>query len=560
MRLLTTLCLLLTLTACKIVITVPEGGRVTTLSGSYTCESGETCIIDVKTTDFDETFVVEADPGFEWRWRKFPRGLCGGRQDDCRLATTGFPGNDTLMSILASDEEFFLEPKFWASGDSEVAGIGTGTITGFGSVIVNDDTRLTTDDSTQVRIDGDDNPSASDLAEGMIVTFETGDDTTSTLSGGNALTITANTEVKGPVTSVSPFRVLEQLVVVTGDTVLENMPAGGLSALAVGAEVEVYGLRGSSGEIQASRIEYKPAGIATWKLSGTVSGVTSSSFRVGNQQVLRGGISPRDCDSGFSNGVRVEAKFNRDTGFRAGAALSGTTDIECRSAALPTPNNPLGYRVVSEFEGVVTRIISATRFELNGQPVVLRTATQFRNGTPDDLLPGVRLEAEGQFDTLSGTLLAREIKFKGNRVRIEAPYTVSNQGDLSLLGIPVLLTPVTEDEDGIAAGASGLQVEVRGFADSTGQVVAERIRERGDADNSDVRLRGPADAIDGNGFSILGIRIDTDTAREFRDRNGLLIDRATFFSQLSEGTNVSAEDATYNGSGTLSRAKLELED
>ena len=145
-------------------------------------------------------------------------------------------------------------------------------------------------------------------------------------------------------------------------------------------------------------------------------------------------------------------------------------------------------------------------------------------------------------------------------MRIEAPLDSGSQGSITLLGIPVVLTAVTEDEDGIAGGAGGLQVEVRGFVDRTGQVVAERIRERGDADNNDVRLRGPAAAIDGTGFSILGIRIDTETAREFRDRNGLLIDRATFFSRLREGTNVSAEDATFDGNGTLSQARLELED
>ena len=560
MRYLTILCLFLSLTACKVIITVPEGGRVTTLSGSLACEAGETCVVDVTTTDFDETFVVEADPGLEWRWRKFPRGLCGGRQDACRLTTTGFPGNEVLMNFLASDEEFFLQPKFWTAGESEVAGVGAGTITGFGSVIVNQDTRLEVDDSTRVRIDGDDNPSASDLAEGMIVSFETGDDTTSTLSGGTALSITVNTEVKGPVTSVSPLRVLEQLVVVTGDTVLENMPAGGVSALTIGAELEVHGLRGASGEIQASRVEYKAAGIPTWKLSGTVSGLSGSSFQIGNQQVLLNGISPRDCDTGLSNGARVEVKFNRDATFQAGAALATITDLECRNATLVAPQNPLGFRVVSEFEGVVTRIINASRFELNGQVIELRAGTEFRNGTREDLLTGVRLEAEGRFDTLTGTLIARKIKFKGHRVRIEAPYAGSSESSLALLGIPVLLTSVTEDEDGIADGASGLQVEVRGFVDSTGQVVAERVRERGDADSSDVRLRGPAADIDGTGFSILGIRIDTDTAREFRDRNGLLIDRATFFSRLSDGTNVSAEDATYDGSSTLSQARLELED
>ena len=32
-----------------------------------------------------------------------------------------------------------------------------------------------------------------------------------------------------------------------------------------------------------------------------------------------------------------------------------------------------------------------------------------------------------------------------------------------------------------------------------------------------------------------------------------------FLSQLTAGTNVSAEDASYDGNGTLNRARLELE-
>ena len=560
MRILLLICVFSMLSACKVVITVPEGARVTTLSGDYSCEGGQTCTINVKTTDFDETFSVEVDSGLQWRWRSFPRGLCGGSRDDCRLFTSGFAGNDILLGLLASDEEFYLQPKVWPAGESEVGGVGVGTITGFGSVIINQQTRLVLDDNTRVRIDGDDNPSASDLAEGMVAVFTTGDDTTARLTSGTALTVDVSTEVKGPITSVSPLKVLGQLVIVTGDTILNNMPAGGIGSLQTGAELEVHGTRGANGEVQASLIQYKAGGIPIWKLSGTVAGVSAGGFRIGDQQVQLNGVTPRDCGGSLTNGVRVEAKFSRDSGFRAGNALSSTTDVECRSALLTAPSNPLAYRITSEFEGTVTRVINASQFEINGQLVVLKATTRFRNGTRDDLLAGVRVEAEGQFDTLAGSLLAREIKFKGNRVRIEAPFTASSEASLSLLGIPVLLTAVTDDEDGIANGASGLQVEVRGYTDNSGQVVAESVRERGDADITDVRLRGPAADIDGTGFSILGIRVNTETAREFRDRNGLLIDRATFFAQLTAGTNVSAEDASFDGNSTLNRAKLELED
>lgn len=103
-----------TLSGCKIAINVPqEGGTVTTTSGDYNCAAGESCVIDVKTTDFDQTFQAVAAEGYAFSgWKTRDRGLCGGSQQDCRLPTTGFPGNAGLMGVLNSDQEFYLEPTF----------------------------------------------------------------------------------------------------------------------------------------------------------------------------------------------------------------------------------------------------------------------------------------------------------------------------------------------------------------------------------------------------------------------------------------------------------------
>ncbi|TXS95178.1 hypothetical protein FV139_04570 [Parahaliea maris] len=559
MRLLILLSIFAFLGACKVVVSVPEGGRVVSLSGDFACEAGETCTIDVTDTDFDKTFRVEAEAGLQWRWRQFPRGLCGGSQSDCRLATTGFPGNDNLLAILASDQEFYLEPKFWPQGESEVAGLGRGTLTGFGSLIINEQTHLALDDNTRIRLDGDDNPSASDLALGMVLHYTSGDDTTNNLATGTALTVDAISEVKGPITSVNPLRVLAQLVISTGDTVLADLPGGQLNALVVGDELEVHGFRGGNNEINATRIQRKAGGIPVWKLTGTVTGVGTGTFNIGSQEILLGDIAPRDCSGPLAIGDQVEARFARDPGFQPGQALATLSDIECQGGGLPSPANPIASVLAGEFEGVVNRVISAERFEFNGQLVVLKSNTRFRFGTRSDIIPGARLEAEGTFDAVNSVLTAREIKFKGSRVRIEAPLE-SSGGQISLLGIRLLVTAVTEDEDGILDTLSSRQVEVRGFLDGTGWVVAEQLRERGDPDAGDVRLRGPASDIDGNGFSILGIRIDTDTARAFRNRSGVLIDRATFFQRLVEGAVVSAEDATWDGAGSLRNARIELED
>ncbi|WP_290737993.1 hypothetical protein [Haliea sp.] len=106
--------------ACKISISVPEGGSVTTRSGSLSCPGGETCVVNVVDLLFDETFVARPADGYRFEgWRKQHRGLCGGTTAPCRLFTSGFAGNDALMAFLASDEVFFLNPVFEAASGND---------------------------------------------------------------------------------------------------------------------------------------------------------------------------------------------------------------------------------------------------------------------------------------------------------------------------------------------------------------------------------------------------------------------------------------------------------
>ena len=101
------------LAGCKIEVTVPDGGSVVSQSGSFRCNAGQTCSIDVYDTQFDETF--EAIPASGYRfvgWAGKDRGLCGGDDKPCELQTAGFADNPNLMTVLESDEVFYLEPVF----------------------------------------------------------------------------------------------------------------------------------------------------------------------------------------------------------------------------------------------------------------------------------------------------------------------------------------------------------------------------------------------------------------------------------------------------------------
>lgn len=98
---------------CKIQITVPEGGNVTSDSGNYGCSENDVCTIEVTDTSFSEFF--RAVPNETWvvvGWKKGPYYFCGNRIDYCPLSTRGFGSNDGLMEMLESDTVWYLEPKF----------------------------------------------------------------------------------------------------------------------------------------------------------------------------------------------------------------------------------------------------------------------------------------------------------------------------------------------------------------------------------------------------------------------------------------------------------------
>ncbi len=100
------------LTGCKIVVTVPEGGRVVTEDG-FVCEAGQTCVIEVSDTSFDSTFTAKEKPGYTFtRWRYKSRAFCGNQGTPCHLSTGQLSGDQAFLDLLASDEEFFLEPIF----------------------------------------------------------------------------------------------------------------------------------------------------------------------------------------------------------------------------------------------------------------------------------------------------------------------------------------------------------------------------------------------------------------------------------------------------------------
>ncbi|GAB3288215.1 hypothetical protein [Parahaliea aestuarii] len=107
--------LLLSLSACKIVVNVPPGagGYVRFNENGYGDACSENCEYDVVDIYFDRTFVAVPKRGYSFSgWKQGDRQLCGGSKEDCHISTAGFEGNDSLLAWLRTDEEFYLEPVF----------------------------------------------------------------------------------------------------------------------------------------------------------------------------------------------------------------------------------------------------------------------------------------------------------------------------------------------------------------------------------------------------------------------------------------------------------------
>lgn len=99
---------------CKVQIEAPLDGHVSSVSGAHHCAAGQTCSIDVSDVYFQESFVAVPNNGMRFlHWKKRPRGFFGNSGNpEARLVTGGFAGNESLLSLLDSDETFYLEPVF----------------------------------------------------------------------------------------------------------------------------------------------------------------------------------------------------------------------------------------------------------------------------------------------------------------------------------------------------------------------------------------------------------------------------------------------------------------
>jgi hypothetical protein len=412
----------------------------------------------------------------------------------------------------------------------------TGPISGFGSVYVNGVRYGTT--NTDIEIDGV-KVGVSDLRVGQVI------DLKGHSQGGSASAdvIRYAHNLEGPVTSVDlaglKFVAMGQTVLVSGETSFgEGISLAGMDESLTAGEtvaVEVSGLVNAAGEIEATRVD-PWSGHGSYDVFGTASDVVpgAMTFFITGLKVDYSEASIED----FPSGAPDEGDLVLVTGLEFGEDgefLATRVELRYDQQMLPGAGDKV------HIEGLITRFVSATDFDVADAAVTTTAATVYENGTVGDLALDVHVCVEGTLNA-EGVIVAERVRFRlESEIRIVSTVTAIDLdlNTLAALGLVVTTDATTRFEDSSTAGADRLSladlhtgewVDVRGYEKpaGSGTVFATRV-ERIDAQSAH-RMRGPFRNPQQPSFDILTVNVLTTGTTQFVLEGGEQITAAEFFA------------------------------
>lgn len=303
-----------------------------------------------------------------------------------------------------------------AGGGSSGTGISTGSITGFGSVLMNGmhfltDSEVAPGFITMKTFMGMDNSSmmARDLFRvGMVVTIHYGP------NDNNAHQIDYQDNLQGPI--VAKDSGAENTVTILGQTVVVDDPAI-FESLNLNEIAEVSGFVDSVGRIRASYIAVVPCSTmmmmctaSEFEVKGYVSGLSSSSFRLGP---LPGGTGTTVMVSyapamggGLADGMYVQVATTDPQPVSGVIAATGIDQL--------TPRTVFPENAMADLEGLVTASPSGfgnvLSFDIEGKRINTDANTQYTGGTAADIRLNARVQAHGTEN--GGILSASRIIFR----------------------------------------------------------------------------------------------------------------------------------------------------
>jgi len=303
-----------------------------------------------------------------------------------------------------------------AGGGTSGTGVSTGSITGFGSVVMNGAHYLTDNDVapgfvTMKTFMGMDNSSMMDrnlFHVGMVVTIHHGP------NDNNAQRIEYQNNLQGRIAARNSGA--DNTVTVLGQTVVVDNAAV-FASLDLNEIVEVSGFADSAGRIRASYIAKVPCsmmmGMCTageFEVKGYVSGLSSSGFRLGP---LPGGTGTTVAVSfapvpgaGLADGMYVQVVTNDPQPGPGGITATQINKL--------TPRTVFPEKAMADLEGLVTASPSGSgntlSFAVEGKRVQTDGNTQYVGGVATNLQPDVRVQVQGTEN--GGILSAGKIIFR----------------------------------------------------------------------------------------------------------------------------------------------------
>ena len=428
------------------------------------------------------------------------------------------------------------------SGSSETM-TARGTIGGFGSVIVNGQ-RYETDTAT-VNVNGV-SGALKDLAVGQWVTVEADVPTT---GDPIATSIVYEAVLLGPVQEVSAtgFKVLDQVIHVTDDTVFESDIDTSVG-LFEGDVVEVSAIVNPDGSLDATYVEMADDPTADYSVKGDVTSVdtVASTFTINALTVNYTGAAPT-----VGQTVKVQGKT-----ITAGGAFNAS-DVEVKAEETAGDAGQ-----TASVTGIAVGDPQTEIFEIGGVRVSLSDATVYSGGVFADAVEGVRMSVEGTVQgsgQLDGVLLADAVEF-----RLEATHIIdanlesidTTNGTFTVRGVEFATNAYTAYKDDLdttnaAFGFGDFQVgdtiRVQAHVTSGGQVYANTLR-RLEYKNGDLVVDGPVSAVTngplGVTLSVLGIPMEVNANSVVFDADGNFVSMAALTLAVGDEVELIATDYT----------------
>jgi len=449
------------------------------------------------------------------------------------------------------------------SGAPQIAsplGYSSGSINGFGSVIVNG-VRYQSDKAKILVNDEQSNENNLHAGYQVNLTSHTADD-----GSPVADTIEFHPNVMGSITSIDSnlqqFGVLGQTVQVNSETLFDAaIKPNYLDGLHIGNRVLVSGKVNAAGVITATRVEL--IATANHQAMGLVSNLseTTSSFTLGALGVDYSAANLNGFPNNrLANGLQI--------------AVTGSLDNQGILQAKTIVNLSKAFDKnikTAELEGFITRFASTTDFEVAGTKVTTNAQTTYENGSAAQVFAGAAVEIKGSVNT-AGVVVAERIEFAkaiDNEIAGEVTQitTANTQGiatgTLQINGTTIQTTLRTAYEDkgkslfkrfNFAAIQPGDFLKISGY-NRDGTFIATKI-ERTDIEvDTSLQYRGLVLSVNEHSFVIFGRTINTNNQTRFKAPHGEDLTEEEFYVR-APGKRVNVKGQLNGGLFTATEVEL----